>query len=177
MKKPIKALVLFLTAIFLFSITEPAMSSTVKSKVSEKEVVVAKPVSIMENDTAKLATCAAPEVILTKSEIELVALTTMGEAEGECEYGKRLVIDTILNRVDSDAFPNTVSDVIYQPNQFECMWNGRIDRCEINDYICELVIEECTLRTNHECAFFCAGDYGVYGTPMFQVENHYFSKE
>lgn len=35
-----------------------------------------------------------PDYPLTQEEIDLIALVTMGEAEGETELGKRLVIDT-----------------------------------------------------------------------------------
>lgn len=113
--------------------------------------------------------------LLSEDEIELIALVTMAEAEGECEEGKRLVIDTILNRVDSENFPNTIHEVIYQPSQFSSMWNGRIERCEVQEDICLLVKEELKTRTNSEVMFFTAGEYSVYGKPMFQVENHYFS--
>lgn len=112
----------------------------------------------------------------TDYEIELIALVTMAEAEGECELGKRLVIDTILNRVYSDYFPDTVKEVVYQKNQFESMWNGRVDRCEIQDDICDLVREEIESRENTEVMFFRTGKYSKYGEPLFQVENHYFSR-
>lgn len=112
---------------------------------------------------------------LSEEDISLIALVTMAEAEGECENGKRLVIDTILNRLDSEHFPNTAYDVIYQPYQFSSMWNGRVDRCEVKDDICNLVKEELETRTNYEVMFFTAGCYSDYGVPMFQVENHYFS--
>lgn len=115
------------------------------------------------------------ESMVPEEDIELIALVTMAEAEGECEEGKRLVIDTILNRVDSEHFPNTICDVIYQPNQFSSMWNGRVDRCEVREDICQLVREEITSRTNYEVMFFTAGEYSAYGVPMFQVEHHYFS--
>lgn len=108
-------------------------------------------------------------------DMKLIALVTMAEAEGECEEGKRLVIDTILNRVDSIYFPNTVHDVIYQENQFACMWNGRVERCEVTEYILKIVAEEIESRTNNECVFFNSGEYSKYGEPMFNVENHYFS--
>lgn len=65
-----------------------------------------------------------PDYPLTQEEIDLIALVTMGEAEGETELGKRLVIDTILNRIDHTSFPDTVYDVVYQPNQFSVMWNS-----------------------------------------------------
>lgn len=68
---------------------------------------------------------------ISQEEIELIALVTMAEAEGETELGQRLVIDTILNRVDDSHFPDNVTDVIFHPNQFTSMWNGRVDRCYV----------------------------------------------
>lgn len=115
------------------------------------------------------------ELPFTDEEIDLIALVTMAEAEGESEEGKRLVIDTILNRVDHEDFPDSVTEVIYQPNQFTSMWNGRVDRCYVDEYIRELVVGEIEKRTNTEVMFFTAGKYGKYGEPMFTVGNHYFS--
>lgn len=112
---------------------------------------------------------------LSDEDIDLIALVTMAEAEGECEEGKRLVIDTILNRMDSEHFPDTAYDVIYQKNQFSSMWNGRVDRCYVMDEIVQLVREELKDRTDYEVMFFNAGHYSAYGVPMFQVEHHYFS--
>ena len=117
-----------------------------------------------------------PIISISNEDIELLALVTMAEAEGESEEGKRMVIDTILNRVDSERFDNTISEVIYAPNQFTSMWNGRVDRCYVADDICQLVIEELTNRTNYDVLYFTAYQYGAYGTPMFQIGNHYFSK-
>lgn len=108
-------------------------------------------------------------------DVELIALVTMAEAEGECEEGKRLVIDTILNRVDSEHFPDTIFEVVYQPRQFSSMWNGRAERCEVKDEICKLVMEEMDSRTNCDVVFFRADKYSAYGVPALQVGNHYFS--
>lgn len=113
----------------------------------------------------------------SKEDIELIALVTMAEAEGESEEGKRLVIDTILNRVDSDLayMPNTVYDVVYQKSAFSSMWNGRVDRVEVTDEVVQLVREEIEERTNHDVLYFHANKYGKYGTPLFSEGNHYFS--
>ena len=116
-----------------------------------------------------------PETELTIDEMELIALITMAEAEGECELGKRLVIDTILNRRDSVYFPDTIEGVIYQQNAFECLYNGRVDRCYVMGDIVQLVREEALKRKNYRVLFFCAGDYSIYGTPLFKVDHHYFS--
>ena len=120
-------------------------------------------------------TCEEDNYILNKSEIDLISRVVMAEAEGEPLEGKIYVIDTIFNRIDSDKFPNTVHDVIYQKNQFTSIWNGRFDRCEKKEQLNEIIIKEYYNRTNNEIVFFTAGEYGQYGTPAFNVANHYFS--
>lgn len=85
-----------------------------------------------------------------------------GIISGWLPIGKATRIDTILNRVDSEHFPDTVYEVIYQPNQFSSMWNGRVDRCEVREDICGLVYEELESRTNYEVMFFTAGEYSAY---------------
>ena len=112
---------------------------------------------------------------MSEEDIDLLALVTMAEAEGETEKGKRLVISTILNRVDSEQFPDTIEGVIYQKNAFTSMWNGRVDRCYVTDEIRQLVLEEIQNRTNNDVIYFCAGGYSVYGSPMFAEGDHYFS--
>ena len=134
-----------------------------------------------ENDIVQVRASAEPEVDesvpFTDEEIDLLAIITMAEAEGESELGKRLVIDTILNRIDSEVryFPDTVYDVVYQKNAFEPVWNGRMDRCYVMDDIRQLVLEEIENRTNYDVVYFTAGKYNEYGTPLFKEGNHYFS--
>lgn len=117
----------------------------------------------------------AKYVGMSDEDIDLISLVTMAEAEGECEMGKRLVIDTILNRVDSDRFPDSVHGVVYQSSQFTSMWNGRVDRCHVAEDIRKLVEEEVLSRTNSDVIFFRTGRYSDYGSPIFTVGNHYFS--
>lgn len=146
-----------------------SMKPEIKATIIEKPEVVEE--SIVEQEESQYS--------LTDEEIDLLALVTMAEAEGECEEGQRLVIDTILNRVDSELryFPDTVYDVVYQKNAFSSMHNGRVDRCYVKEEIRQLVIEELQERTNYEVMYFHAKKYGKYGTPMFAVGNHYFSSK
>lgn len=117
-----------------------------------------------------------PAVIMSEEDIALIALVTMAEAEGECELGKRLVIDTILNRMDHETkWPDTAYGVIYQPHQFTSMWNGRVDRCYVRDDIVQLVREELESRTNYDCYYFRMDYYCEWGPELFQVGCHYFS--
>lgn len=112
----------------------------------------------------------------TEEEITLIAKLTISEAGNQSDYGKRLVIDTVLNRMDSPYFPDTVEGVIFQKYQFSPVWNGGIDKYVPDEHIIDLVKEEINDRTNSEVIFFTAGKYGPYGVPLFQVEDHYFSK-
>lgn len=183
MKRYIKLFAVLMTIVALFAIIgiitcskdnpmsiKAATTETITPKTTTA-TVEAKPA--VEIHT--IPTQSADSIILSDEEINLIALVTMAEAEGESELGKRLVIDTILNRMDSEYFPYNAVDVIYQPNQFESMWNGRVDRCYVTDDICRLVKEECLQRNNSDVVFFCACSFSDYGTPLFQVGNHYFS--
>lgn len=150
-----------------------------ESEVETIEPIIAsvpEPIKVIEEPKVIEPVVVEEEEILTEEEIELIALITMAEAEGEPEEGQRLVIDTILNRVDSELsyFPDTVYDVIYQKNAFSSVWDGRADKCYVMEELCQLVREEMVNRTNSDVLYFTAGNYGKYGTPAFSVANHYF---
>lgn len=116
-----------------------------------------------------------PEISMSKEDMKLIAHMTMAEAEGESEYGQRLVIDTILNRVDSSTFPDSVYGVLYQPYQFSSIKDGRFARCHVKKELYELVVEEVQNRTNYDVIFFRTGHYSEYGTPLFKEGAHYFN--
>lgn len=117
----------------------------------------------------------AEESPVSEADIAIIALLTMAEAEGECEEGQRLVIDTVLNRVDDPHFPDNIYDVVYQKNQYSGMQLPRIERCWVKDELVQLVREELENRTDYDVIFFRTERYSDYGVPMFQVEHHYFS--
>ena len=152
---------------------QTAQVMTVEAEPEEFEVYEAPVIDI----SAETVEVVEESYSISQEEIELIALVTMAEAEGESEYGQRLVIDSILNRVDHDAkyIPDTVTEVIYQPDQFTSMWNGRADRCYVKPELVELVKEELVSRTNYDVIFFRTSHYSQYGTPMFQEGAHYFS--
>lgn len=50
------------------------------------------------------------------------------EAGAESMTGKIAVANVVLNRIKSDKFPNSISKVIYEKNQFEPVVTGVIDR-------------------------------------------------
>lgn len=112
---------------------------------------------------------------ITMDDAVLIAKLVLAEAEGEPEMGKRLVIDTVLNRLESEDFPNTVYDVVYQPYHYDPVWDGRIDLFSELDDAFKLVVDEIHNRTNSEVLYFRTDKFHEFGTPMEQVGNHYFS--
>lgn len=137
----------------------------------EKEIVETKLIDV-EYIPAKPP---EPEYPLTQEEIDLIAKVTMAEVENQSEYCKRLVIDSILNRVDSRYFPGTVHDVIYAKNQFEVTVNGRLERCYVKDDIVKLVKEEILNRTNSQVVFFNSIGFNNWSKPLFKEGAVYFS--
>lgn len=65
-----------------------------------------------------------------EEETYMLLKIAMAEAEGEDTEGKALVMLTVINRVHSDAFPNSIQEVITQAKQFTAYENGRYGRVE-----------------------------------------------
>lgn len=99
--------------------------NTTKSYSEEPEISKEPVLSPIENDESKIT--------FTEEERYLLARIAMAEAEGEDLEGKMLIINVVLNRVDSNSFPNSIKDVIFQKNQFSPIHDGRWDRVEPND--------------------------------------------
>ena len=62
-----------------------------------------------------------------ETELSLLARLVSGEARGEPYVGQVAVAAVVLNRVKHDAFPNTISGVIFQTGAFDAVWDGQFD--------------------------------------------------
>ena len=111
-------------------------------------------------------------------DLELLAYCTMAEAGNQEELGQRLVIDCILNRVDSPYFPDSVNAVIFQKNpvQFAVTVDGNLYRHEPTEDIYRLIREEIADRTNTEVIYFNSIGFTKAGEQYAKVGAHYFSK-
>ena len=74
---------------------------------------------------------------LSDDEMGVLLRIVEAEAGNEDEEGKLLVANVVLNRVENDAFPDTVSGVVFQKEkgvtQFSPVSNGSYYRVEISD--------------------------------------------
>jgi N-acetylmuramoyl-L-alanine amidase len=72
-------------------------------------------------------TSSSTSATITSSDHRLLSKLVYAEARGEPYKGQVAVAAVVLNRVRSSRFPNTISGVIYQKNQFSCVSNGSIN--------------------------------------------------
>jgi N-acetylmuramoyl-L-alanine amidase len=59
--------------------------------------------------------------------LDLLARLISAEARGEPYEGQVAVGAVVLNRVEHPSFPNSVAEVIYQPEAFSCLDDGQFD--------------------------------------------------
>lgn len=64
------------------------------------------------------------ELVYITEDVELLARLAMSEGSILSYIEKKAIVEVVLNRVDDDNYPNTIREVIYQPNQFSLGDNG-----------------------------------------------------
>lgn len=128
-----------------------------------------------EIETEKEIVTADHSMVLDDDERDLLAALVYSEAGDQDLYGMRLVVDVVFNRCDSDLFPDTISGVVFQQNQFEVVGNGALDRAyaHVTDD-CYLAIQmELDERIDYNILYFSMGDYGL-GDFVFRHGDHWF---
>lgn len=115
-------------------------------------------------------------VYSTNINVEYMAKVANAEAGNQGDYGKRLVIDVMLNRIDSDKFPNTIEEIVKQPGQFEVYAFQMIERQEVTETDISRVYDEIYDRQRNDILYFREGHYHSFGTPVTYYKDHYFSR-
>lgn len=109
-------------------------------------------------------------------EVYLLAHLIEAEAGDQDLYGRRLVADVVLNRVDSSAWPNTIYDVIFQPYQFSVIFDGAFDRVAnrvTQTSLDAAIIEYFNPRIDYGIIYFGMEQYN--GTGFWKYGDHWFS--
>jgi N-acetylmuramoyl-L-alanine amidase len=112
------------------------------------------------------------------TEEEFIFISSVVEAESdrsESLEGRILIAETILNRVNSPSFPDTIPEVLQQSGQFTTVVNGRsiVERTELSDEAVIIAAREVEEGTAPEVLFFNCIGYN-YGTPYAYVDGNYF---
>jgi len=114
---------------------------------------------------------------MTAEEFELMSIIVEAESDrSESMEGKKLIALTILNRVESSGFPNSIKGVITQGGQFQVYYQGTyksIKRTETSD---RAVVEASMWqRQEHPNVIYfnCIG-YNGLGQAYAYVDGNYF---
>ena len=101
---------------------------------------------------------------ISDSDLDLLAAIIYCEAGGESYEGQVAVGAVVLNRMESELYPDDMEDVIYQSGQFEPTWNGMLSNAlasGVPDYCYESA--QAALDGENpvgDCLYFHAGSGG-----------------
>ncbi len=116
-------------------------------------------------------------------EIKLMQKLVWAEARGEDETGQVLVANVVLNRLKSSKYPNTITGVINQTNQFAPVKNGMLEKATPTQKQVDAVNKAIGGEDKSKGALFFRSTKGAEGswhelnlTKLFTHGNHNFYK-
>lgn len=114
--------------------------------------------------------------ILTEEEFQILCRIVEAEAGGEDINGRLLVANVILNRVEDDAFPDTVEEVVFQKNngtfQFSPIYDGRYHEVKISEETKEAVERALLGEDNSKGALYFAARKAAQPEKMKWFDTH-----
>ena len=116
-------------------------------------------------------------VIITAEELDLLERLVSAEARGETYEGQVAVANVVLNRVYSDKWPDSITDVILEKGQFEPVSNGAITnqatdsaKCAVLDALKGRQVVPYTV----DCFAHKSIDFSSWAERDQQIGNHVF---
>ena len=160
------------------AVEAPSAVPTAKAQVETNQE---EKISIEAPTTAVTTTITENQVVPSSATYKIFAGLLQAEAGNQDECGKRLVVDTVLNRVNDPQFPDTILEVIYQPYQFSVVKNGQLQKyidgkLEIPEENYRIIAEELIDQADYDVVFFQSGGWSSYGQPAYKYGDHYFNK-
>ena len=115
---------------------------------------------------------------ISLDDFELMGKTVFAEAKTEEFAGQVAVAEIILNRVESENFPDTVQEVIKQDGAFSSWGNGSVEDAPFDDECLEAVQDAVNERIFPDSVvYFREGHFHSFGKPYTVIGHHYFSSE
>ena len=110
----------------------------------------------------------------TESEFNLMCLVVEAEAGNCSEDCRQLIADTIINRVSEYG---SLTEVLYAPKQFTCVWDGGIKRCSVPSESTIRICRQELKQVGHPSVWFFRTKhyFKSLGTPFCEIDGVYFS--
>ncbi|MCL1924100.1 MAG: cell wall hydrolase [Defluviitaleaceae bacterium] len=119
----------------------------------------------------------------TIQELDILYRIVWAEARGEDKKGLILVVNVIINRLNSPLFPNTIEEVVFQYRQFSPILDGSFNRATPDSRIKNAVHMALAGEDHSEGALFFRTIRGAENswherslTKLFDHGNHRFYK-
>ncbi|MBE5949780.1 MAG: cell wall hydrolase [Lachnospiraceae bacterium] len=110
---------------------------------------------------------------VTEEEYNILLHIAAAEAGGCDIYGRILVVNVILNRVDTKGFPNTIKEVVFQKNQFSPATKGTLWNVNVSDKTKEAV-DRALAGEDYSCgALFFAARKRLSESTMSRFDTKY----
>jgi hypothetical protein len=114
-EKAVITLAAILMIVMIVVLISSKSFTVVESKTVEEEPSKVREERIVKNN---FVTVDGYDFFKATKDYEILKKIVYLEAKGEPLEGKKEVVRVILNRVESENFPNNIHDVVYQPKQF-----------------------------------------------------------
>lgn len=88
----------------------------------------AKPCKVIEEKPAEPS---KPVREFSYEDAQILLRIGTAEAEGEGVEGIYKVLNVVINRVNSPKYPDSIKAVVFYPNAFSSVQNGRYERCKV----------------------------------------------
>lgn len=108
----------------------------------------------------------------SKADIELLERVCMSEAGISSSDEKQAIVTTILNRLRSGIWGNTLEEVIYYPNAYSTQDNGE-PTAECHECVMAAINNPCAFPSN--MYYFRTDKYHSFGYEYCHIGNTYFS--
>lgn len=162
--------------VVFLGIVAVTVATAIICKVTEpRQEIQIEEVEVVEQASTEETVC---RIFLNKEERELLCRTVYCEAGNQSIETQEMVALTILNRLESDKFPNTLHDVIYQKNQYEVTtWSG-FENYGWTEQV-EKAVENSLIENRHpsDMYYFRNGYYHSFGVQYMQSGDLYFNTE
>lgn len=115
---------------------------------------------------------------ISQEDFELLCRTTFCEAGNQDFETQKMACLTILNRLKSNRFPDTIHDVIYSKNAYEVTTWSNFNSIEWTEQVEQAVIS--ALQENNHPAdmfYFRTEHFHTFGESYIKSDDLYFSLE
>lgn len=126
----IKIVAVWMALLFSCPTTAPISTpqpTNVDLSTDHSVIAVVEPVS--QQQAIEIST-AAKQPAYSEKDLDILSHVICGEAGSQwlTDEEQLLVGNVVMNRVNSDLFPNTIEEVVFQPGQYACTWDGNYYR-------------------------------------------------